>query len=404
MDYTEITECRACANQELVTILDLNDQPLANSYHKGEDLKEYPLALNLCDKCFHLQLSIVVNPDLMFKNYLYVSGTSKTLRDYFDDFAIQVVNYDDYPVDTVLDIACNDGSQLDSFKKLGCITYGVDPAENLHQTAVDKGHDVICDYWTSEVAAKLHQQFDVITAQNVFAHTNDIHSFLRTCSDVMHSETKLFIQTSQADMVPNGEFDTIYHEHLSFFSLKSMMAIAERSGLVVADVFKTPIHGDSYVFVLALPPASKRSYPSVDKMYADEETEGRYLIKTYVKYAQNCQSIVDNLNSKLDKYRAQGLPVVGYGAAAKGNTLLNFGKIKLDYIVDDNPLKWNLLTPGMNIEIKDPKVLSDEKGSIVVVPLAWNFYKEISKKVKGYRPDEENIFVRYFPELIVETM
>jgi hypothetical protein len=139
-------------------------------------------------------------------------------------------------------------------------------------------------------------------------------------------------------------------------------------------------------------------------MYADEETEGRYLIKTYVKYAQNCQSIVDNLNSKLDKYRAQGLPVVGYGAAAKGNTLLNFGKIKLDYIVDDNPLKWNLLTPGMNIEIKDPKVLSDEKGSIVVVPLAWNFYKEISKKVKGYRPDEENIFVRYFPELIVETM
>jgi len=408
MDYTEITQCRACTNPDLKTILDLHDQPLANSYHTGEQLKNYPLKLNLCDKCFHLQLSIVVNPDLMFKNYLYVSGTSKTLRDYFDYFAERVTN--DNPHNRspkILDIACNDGSQLDSFKKLGWITHGVDPAENLHQTALDKDHHVICDYWTPEVAEKLVEElhsFEVITAQNVFAHTHDIHSFLLNCKKVMHTLTKLYIQTSQADMVSNGEFDTIYHEHLSFFSLRSMIAAAHHAGLRITDVFKTPIHGNSYVFVLELPAENEEEYPSVTKMHESEEEEGRYSVDTYIKYANNCQNIVDSLTTQLDKYRRQDIPIIGYGAAAKGNTFLNFGHINLDYIVDDNPLKWNLLTPGMDIPIKDPQTLTTESGPIVVVPLAWNFYREISKKVKNYRPDKENIFVRYFPKLQVEIV
>jgi len=398
------------------TILDLGTQPLANSYHKGEHLEEYPLALNLCDKCFHLQLSVVVDPDLMFKNYLYVSGTSKTLRDYFDDFAVIISKFSGWwdkaeqgKEPAILDIACNDGSQLDSFKKLGWKTFGVDPAENLHPVSTKKGHHVVCDYWNAKVAAQF-DDVDLITAQNVFAHTHDIFHFLETCKLVMHSETQLYIQTSQADMIPNGEFDTIYHEHLSFFNLKSMMAVAQRAGLVVSDIFKTIIHGNSYVFVLELPSDESRTSrrakgrlkepEAVSKEYKKEEKEGRYSVDTYVKYGKNCIKIVEDLKKIIDDAK---VPVIGYGAAAKGNTLLNFGKIKLDYIVDDNPLKWDLLTPGMNIPIKDPKNLSGEGDEIVVVPLAWNFYKEISANVKNYRPDNKDTFVRYFPELKIEV-
>jgi len=410
MNYTEITKCRACDASNLKQILDLNKQPLANSYHRGKDdgekLPEFPLKLNLCCKCYHLQLSVVVDPDLMFKNYLYVSGTSKTLRDYFDTFAKRIDSSQESCLlpKSVLDIACNDGSQLDSFKTLGWETYGVDPAENLFEAASAKGHHIICDYWNADAANKLDRTFDVITAQNVFAHTHDIYSFLKTCKLVMHDHTQVFIQTSQADMIQNGEFDTVYHEHLSFFSVSSMMAVARRSGFVVTDAFKTPIHGNSYVFVLQQKITGKNQddFGSVLEAYESEDKEGRYSLNTYVKYAENCKKIVDDLIDIIGEFQIKGYPIIGYGAAAKGNTLLNFGQIELDYIVDDNPMKWGLFTPGMDIAIKDPKILSTIEDPIVVVPLAWNFYKEIRANVKKYRPDSVDSFIRYFPALRID--
>jgi len=240
-NYKTVFICRACNQDQIVTILDLQEQPLANSYHQGEQLEEFPLKLNLCVDCFHLQLSIVVNPDLMFKNYLYVSGTAQTLRDYFDDFARKVIQDTGLAEGSVLDIACNDGSQLDSFKKLNWTTYGVDPAENLYKLSSKKGHHIICDYWTADSANELNQKFDVIIAQNVFAHTHDIYQFLETCKKVMKEDTKIYIQTSQANMINKGEFDTIYHEHLSFFSLKSAIAIANRCNLNITKGYRSKV-------------------------------------------------------------------------------------------------------------------------------------------------------------------
>ena len=188
LDATELTECIACGSTHLTQVLDLNNQPLANSFLRIEHLQFpepiFPLVLNSCTECSHLQLSHAVNPDLLFKNYLYVSGTSQTLKDYFDWFANFTLNYVEEPTN-VLDIACNDGTQLDSFKALGLETFGVDPATNLHKLS-SVNHNVICDYLKRDHIGQLQvQELDIINAQNVFAHTSDPLEFLSICKNIV---------------------------------------------------------------------------------------------------------------------------------------------------------------------------------------------------------------------------
>jgi ubiquinone/menaquinone biosynthesis C-methylase UbiE len=400
--HIQNTACLACGTSDLRSILDLGKQPLANNYHNGEKQDEYPLNLILCQDCFHLQLSHTVNPDLMFKNYLYVSGTSKTLRDYFDYFATKTLEYLPNAV-KVLDIACNDGTQLDSYFKLGLQTYGIDPAENLYEDSKLRGHDIICDYFNSDTFHKFEgETFDIITAQNVFAHTSYTVDFLNTCKEVMNEDSLLFIQTSQANMVRNNEFDTIYHEHLSFFSSNSMKALVERCGMTLYDIFKTDIHGTSYVFVIS---KSKRDpKDGVSKNLLEEKELGMTDALTYPEYALKCYQSTFNLKKKLEEMKNEGYILVGYGAAAKGNTLLNFGKISLDLIIDDNPLKQNLLTPGMNIPIFGPEKINQisENDKVVFVPLAWNFYSEIRNRITERRRNNNDFFIRYFPTLVLE--
>jgi 2-polyprenyl-3-methyl-5-hydroxy-6-metoxy-1,4-benzoquinol methylase len=400
-DVKELTECLACGGSHLKLILDLNEQPMANEFISDITAPEktFPLRLNVCEDCTHLQLSHAVNPDLLFKNYLYVSGTTKTLRDYFDWFAEFSLSFWNKKARTVLDIACNDGSQLNSFKKLGLKTYGVDPAENLHELS-SKEHNVICDYLKREHVDVLKKaKIDIINAQNVFAHNSYPLEFLEICKDIMHDDSYLFIQTSQADMVVNNEFDTIYHEHLSFFNSNSMKALAERAGLKLVEIIKTPIHGNSYVFVFG-----KYSQPkmSVDLMLTHERQVGLQNLETYKIYADKAKQVVIDLNAELQKRKDAGFKLVGYGAAAKGNTLLNFGKIDLDFIIDDNPLKQGLYTPGTHIpvvSIEHLKKFKEEK--IAFVPLAWNFFTEIKQNIQRVRDNSDDVFIRYFPKIDV---
>ena len=402
ISHIQNTECLACGTSDLRSILDLGKQPLANNYHNGETQDEYPLNLNLCQNCYHLQLSHTVNPDLMFKNYLYVSGTAKTLRDYFDYFASKTLEY--LPNATkILDIACNDGTQLDSYLKLGLQTYGIDPAENLYEDSKLRGHNIICDYFNSDTSYKFEgKTFDIITAQNVFAHTSYTVDFLNTCKEVMDDNSLLFIQTSQANMVRNNEFDTIYHEHLSFFSSNSMKSLVERCGMTLYDIFKTDIHGTSYVFVISK--SKKEPKDGVSKNLLEEKELGMTDVLTYPEYALKCYQSTFNLKKKLEEMKNDGYILVGYGAAAKGNTLLNFGKITLDFIIDDNPLKQNLLTPGMNIPIFGPEKINQisQNDKVVFVPLAWNFYSEIRNRITERRKNDNDFFVRYFPNLVLE--
>lgn len=399
----KLKKCLCCKSEFLNLILDLNKQPLANSYYKkGEFLKEYPLAVNLCNNCFHLQLTYRVDPDLMFKKYIYVSGTTQTLRDYFDHFADLCLKKSP-EAKTILDIACNDGSQLNSFAKLGLETFGVDPATNLYELSTKNGHKVICDYLDNKTKDKLRSTFnkstfDIITAQNVFAHNDNPYQFLLSCKKLMHNNTKLYIQTSQAKMVSNNQFDTIYHEHISFFNINSMKTIVERAGLHLNDVYLADIHGISYVFTIGKTADSKSK--SVTKSWKEEDLAGLYAKERYNKYITACNKVVDDLKNKVEELKKQGYIIAGYGAAAKGVVLLNYSKIKLDFVVDDNPMKHNLMIPGTEIIILPPEELKKYSSKkIAILPLAWNFFEEIKSKTTKIMNRNDVPFVKYFPEI-----
>jgi len=407
-DYHRIDRCVCCDSDNINLLLDLNKQPLANSYHDNtKELEKYPLGVNLCQDCYHIQLTDAVNPDLLFKDYLYVSGTTQTLKDNFKWFADYVV--ENHPVvnqgtrtgiRSVLDIACNDGTQLDFFKEKGIYTYGIDPAENLHELS-SKNHNVKCDYFDSKL---YDRKFDVIIAQNVLAHNRNPKKFLDDCEKLMHGESTLYIQTSQAEMIMNNQFDTIYHEHISFFNINSFNELTKRTNLHLIDVIKTPIHGISYLFVLSKYPRWTLFKRKVKNLIEVEKQRGLLSQKIYDNYKLKVLEIVDYFKLLVEQSRDEGYEIVGYGAAAKGMTFLNFADVKLDVIIDDNPLKQKLYTPGTNIIIKSVEHLKsyNEDDKILFIPLAWNFYDEIRERIKAVRDNEEDLFLRYFPEVKLE--
>lgn len=394
--FDKINKCRCCDDEKLTSILDLGMHPLANSYvSKPQKIKTFPLKLMLCNKCFHLQLSVLVKPDLLFKNYLYVSGTTKTLNDYFKYFAkfsidrFKKINKKN-PLN-VLDIACNDGTQLDKFKEKKLSTFGIDPAENLHVLS-SKNHKVFCGYIENYISEK---KFDIIVAQNVFAHVDNLDIFISKVKNSMNQNSIFFIQTSQANMLLNNEFDTIYHEHLSFFNAFSMITVLNKHGLFLNNIYKTPVHGTSYVFEIGL----SKKLGNTAEVFLEEFKSGFFNIDFYKNYAKKCLNCVQNLKEKIDIYKKKKYNIIGYGAAAKGNTLLNFANISLDYIIDDNPLKQGMYTPGMNIPIVPIQKLNEfsKKDKICFVPLAWNFYEEIKNRIEKLRNFKVDKIIKYFP-------
>lgn len=395
--YKKLNNCVCCDSSDLFEILDLGNQPLANSFHSNDkELEKYELKLMGCDRCSHTQLSVAVDPSMLFNNYLYLSGTSNTLKNYFNLFAL-IYSGKIKGRGKIIDIACNDGSQLDMFKRLGWgVTVGVEPATNLVDIASSKGHLIINSFWNTEVAEKLHTT-DLIIAQNVFAHTSNPLQFLLDCKKIMNPYNMLVIQTSQAEMFKNNEFDTIYHEHISFFSVLSMATLVNRAGLYLNHVYKTDIHGKSYVFEIGV--EDKRT-SAVVKHITDESD--RLKKDFYVDYANHAKTCLKDLHDIIKVFKKTGKKVIGYGAAAKGMTVLNADNIQLDYIIDDSPLKQNLFCPGINTPIYSSEKLYEEQDDIVIVPLAWNFFDEIYKKVKSIRPDNIDQFIKYFPKLSIK--
>lgn len=403
LDCTPIRQCLACGNEELIPTLDLGRQPLANNFKSTPDVNgelSYPLAVNRCAECNHLQLSHAVDPAIIYTNYLYVSGTSKTYVDYMDWYAKFVREQLRHWPTSVLDIGCNDGSQLTAFKNLGFKTYGIDPAENLYATS-GANHNVVLGFWNKVSADKFDEKFDVITTQNAFAHIPDPLNYLTLAKEYLKQDGRIFISTSQADMVLNGEFDTIYHEHISYYNTYSMKCLAERAGLHLIDVVKTPIHGTSYIFILGHKPDNQERVANILTM---EAAAGVQTADTYTKWAEEVRELLVRLKNQIEEYQHHGYQCIGYGAAAKGMTLLNASKIKLDAVIDDNPLKQGLYCPGTAIPVVSSdyikNLLADSR--VVFVPLAWNFYAEIVKKIKHVRDNKEDMFLRYFPEIRTE--
>ena len=407
---TELKTCLCCLNKTN-TLLDLGTQPLANDFNEyGQVNKIYPLSLKYCETCFHCQLSHSVNPEILFKNYKYVSGTSNTGLKFFKDNAkfINELVINENKIKKVLDIACNDGSQLNYFKELGWDTYGVDPAENLCPIAEKQGHKIICDFWNESSARKL-PIMDVITAQNVFAHTRYLDDFLQNCKVIMNEESHLFIQTSQKDMIINGEFDTTYHEHISFYNTRSMDILTRRNGLVLNRIHEHSIHGKSYIFEIKL--SKDQSIYNVNEHLLIEENVGLYNSITYDKFRLNAERTVLNLKLVIEKYLNQDYKIIGFGAAAKGQTVLCYGNIDLEYIIDENPLKIGQYSPKLNIPIVSidhfKNDYTNSNTNFLIIILAWNFATEIKQKIfdttNSNNSNKNKVVVveKYFPQIIL---
>jgi novobiocin biosynthesis protein NovU/D-mycarose 3-C-methyltransferase len=398
MSYRQRFSCRCCGASALEPVLDLGRQPLANSYlTEPAELPVFPLELLVCRSCFHCQLSVVVEPELMFRHYLYVSGTSRTLRDHFAGLAREAQGWVNPRPRRVLDLACNDGTLLEAFGREGCAAWGIDPAENLVRVARDRGLDVARGYWP-EARPPAGGPFDLITACNVLAHVDDPAAFLGAALDCLSEDGAVVVEFPYCrDMVLRSEWDRVYHEHLSYFLVRPFLRLAAGLGARVSHARRVPVHGGSLRLALR-----RGSAPHCEEALAlaeAEKREGLHDLETYRRFARRVGENCARLRELVGALAASGRRVVGYGASAKGNTLLNHCPLPLEYIVDDNPLKHGHLTPGRQLPILPPGRLLEEGPGLGVLLLAWNFAREIVANLRAWRPGKGDAVIRYVPEV-----
>lgn len=411
--------CPICGHHHSEEVLNLHDQPLANNFvnntSESLNMERYPLKLMTCPKCHHMFLSTMIDRSKLFVKYLYESGTSKTLLDYFEWLAYKINNkYTDSSQPrhsrNVLEIACNDGSQLDVFRKIGWNTYCVDPAKNIIKTAENKGHKVSVGFWGVDTFPELkNTNFDVILAQNVLAHVMDPIAFLKACRNVMGVNTLLYIQTSQCQMHQEGQFDTAYHEHISFFTGLSFYEASKKSGLKIIDFEITPIHGESCLVTFMRSDIDNTNTISntLQTRMIKEVDDGITTKSFYLKYKENAYNRRQLIINYLLKYKYEGYTLAAYGAAAKGMVLMHFllnnnSNINIDFVFDDAILKQNTFCPGTLIPVRPTRFLEtlDNKPLLIIV-FAWNFWEEISKKIKKYIKNNNVVILLPFPTVRV---
>jgi len=391
--------CGACHHQE---VLDLGEQPFANDFrateHEALNAPTSALKLLRCRSCNHMFLSEIADRKELFSNYLYQSGTSATLKQYFGWLADKVVSESSAVSDgNILEIASNDGSQLDKFKERGWKTFGVDPAENIAPIAREKGHTIAIGFWGEGTFSNMlgSVSLDAIVAQNVFAHVPQPVKFLNACKAVMGPSTKLYIQTSQCHMLQDGEFDTAYHEHISFFSGHSFQKAADMAGLRIAAFELTPIHGTSCLVTLQKQGSVVVSHGvTLRQRIEEEEGDGISQDFFYERYKERAFQTRRWINRQMQGLIKRGYEVGAYGAAAKGMVLLHFllreaseasRSWKLGFVLDDAPLKQGMFCPGTRIPTWPTAQLAsvDERKPLAILVLAWNFWPEIAKSIRG---------------------
>lgn len=394
--------CRVCKSADNMAVLyDFGRQPNANHYLScpDDELSEYPLRLDLCKNCHHTQISYTIPPEQVFSNYIYLSGTSNTMREFFRDFADKSIAEFQSP-GTVLEIACNDGSLLDCYKARGWRTFGYDPAQNIYPISSAKGHDITVGFWGQDAVPE-YPPLDIIVAQNVCAHVPDPVAFLAKCREVMTTKTVLYIQTSQSEMIEKGQYDTAYHEHLSFFTVKSMNIAAMMAGLSLDGVEKTPVHGSSYIFRLRLQSTTDITENAI---YEYEKDIGLYDDLVYYVFVEKVRELSKWLMKWEHRFREEyKIPIVGYGAAAKGMTILNSLQwvLGLKYIVDDSEVKRGYWATNRKYRIVAPDRLDENDGAVAVYVLAWNFIEEIKRRVLSARRGKPTYFFVAYPQKTV---
>ena len=401
--------CIVCGSG-VTPLLDLDVQPPANLLlaNPDEAHEAFPLGFATCPSCTHGQLTHFVDPTKLFQHYLYASGTSGTLKAYFEWFADALLRAR-RPGARVLEIASNDGSLLGCLEARGFDAVGVDPAENLNRVAAAAGRKVVTGFFPDAGPEGL---FDIIVAMNVAAHTPDPTSFMKGVRECLAPGGIAIIQTSQALMIANGEFDTVYHEHYSFYTVASMARLAANSGLRVETSQLVSVHGVSLLSFLRLAEDHVApfafdggepfavAWPSPVPASLSQSLSGSDAIAAYAKFADGAKTAMQAAAAVVAQHQATGRKVALVGVAAKALTFIRAAGIVPDVYLDEAPLKVGLTIPGTSRPIEPLKKASEITGDTTLLIGAWNFADELIQKIRRLSDSDTPKFVVYFPKLL----
>jgi novobiocin biosynthesis protein NovU/D-mycarose 3-C-methyltransferase len=390
----ERRDCRACASTRLEPILDLGRTALANDFLAAGEAAAYrtflPLRLRLCRDCSLVQLADVVDPKFLYRHYAYVTSSSRTMDRHLDAQAADVLAVAG-GAKKVLEIASNTGEYLQKFQRLGCEVLGVEPAANIAEIAQQKGISTRVEFFNAHTAPAIRASWgapDVVLGRHVFAHIDDLKGLLTGLDAIAHERTLVGFEVPYlADFLEKTEFDTIYHEHLSYVPVRAVDALLRGSPFQLERVVHYPIHGGSILFQFRRRAAGIAVHPSVAAALKREAELKLDDPRTWDSFSQKVSKIRRDLPSLIRDLRKQGKRVIGYGASAKGNTLLNtsgLGAKDLDYIIDNTPFKQGKVAPGSWIPVRPPELLLEDQPDYALL-LAWNFAAEIVAREQEYQ-------------------
>jgi SAM-dependent methyltransferase len=390
--------CSFCGGKRLGLVMDFGEVGLAGAFLKPEQFAaepSFPMRLHFCADCYAVQVSDRVPAEIMFRNYFYFSSSIGTLRDHFRDYAAEVTKRFLDPANaTVLEFGCNDGVLLRPLAEAGVRTLiGVDPASNVVATIDDPRIKVINDYFTEELARDVviqHGKVDLILASNVYAHIPDIQGTTRAVAEALHGDGVFAFEVHYlGKVIDELQYDMIYHEHLYYYSLLSVMNHLARYDMMVFDIKPVPIHAGSMRFY-ACKKAGKHGgsvSPAVKALEAEERARGFDRYETFLKFSSAVAAHRAGLIGLLGELRAQGCRIAGYGASGRANAMIQYCGINhehLDCMIDDAPAKAGFYTPRSHFEIFPSSVLDCDNRPDYLLIFAWSFFDEIRKRNEKY--------------------
>lgn len=403
--------CRFCGEKLDVTMIDLGLSPLSNEYLTSKDLGIgqffYPLVVKVCPKCFLAQASIYQQPDKIFGEYQYFSSFSSTWLEHCKFYVEMITKRLQLNSSShVLEIACNDGYLLQYFLPHNIPVKGIDPAKNVVEKAAKKGIPVQCGFFdqtSAQAMADQGEKYDLIIGNNVLAHVPDIKNFVAGLPIVLSANGTITMEFPHLmQLIKHSQFDTIYHEHFSYLSLSTVQTIFAKFGLKIYDVEQLPTHGGSLRIYACHEQASLEVTPNVAKLLQLEQDFGLLHMETYKSFAQKVVNIKLDTLALLTKLKKEGKKVMAFGAAAKGNTFLNYCGITrdmIDGVFDSNIYKQGLYLPGSLIPILAPQTLAEHKPDYLVI-LPWNLSEEIASDAACIR-EWGGQFITCIPEIKV---